>query len=115
MKKSMLLVTMLVLVLATVPAFATSYVYGSCAEIPTQEEAQQILERPTYGIAFNPTPGNPPQDLINLDPDGDGIACNNEGNFAADGDCWYEPDDVTVLYEDGNMPISQNPCGGIVF
>ena len=31
------------------------------------------------------------------------------------GNCYYDSDDVTVLYEDGNIPISQNPCDGIVF
>jgi hypothetical protein len=85
MKKPMLVVvTLAMVVAATVPSLATSYVYGSCAEIPTQEEAQQALESPTYGISPNPIPGNPPEDPINLDPDGDGIACNNDGNFAAD-------------------------------
>jgi hypothetical protein len=28
--------------------------------------------------------------------------------------CWYDPDDVIVLNEDGNIPMSENPCGGIV-
>jgi hypothetical protein len=86
LRKVTITAAMLAMVLATtVPALATSYVHGSCAEIPTQEEAQQALESSTYGIAPNPIPGNPTEDPIDLDPDGDGIACNDEGNFAGDG------------------------------
>lgn len=88
MKKTILLAVMLTMVLVvTVPAVATSYVYGSCAEIPTQEEAQQILESSTYGIA-----PYDPEDPISLDPDGDGVACNNDGNLAADGFAIVEPE-----------------------
>jgi len=31
------------------------------------------------------------------------------------GNCYYDSDDVVVLYEYGNIPLSENPCGGIVF
>lgn len=30
------------------------------------------------------------------------------------GNCYYDPDDVIVLYEYGNIPMSEDPCGGIV-
>ena len=64
-------------VLATaIPALATTYAYGSCAEMPSQELAQQTLDDPLYG-AYDPPPGDP----LGLDPDGDGIACNDGGNL----------------------------------
>ena len=67
---------MLMMVLATsASALATSYVYESCAEMATQEEAQQLLEHPNYGF-FDPV-----EDPLNLDPDSDSVACNNEGNL----------------------------------
>ena len=31
------------------------------------------------------------------------------------GNCYYDPDDVIVLYEYSNIPMSEDPCGGIVF
>jgi hypothetical protein len=85
-KKTMLPVTMLIMALAaTVPALATSWAYGSCADIPTQVEAQQILDDPNYGYDPGlPPPQGPPVDFFNLDPDGDGVACNDEGNFTAE-------------------------------
>ncbi|QIN80339.1 hypothetical protein GBA65_19475 [Rubrobacter marinus] len=65
-------------VLALAPAAgATSYVYGSCAEYPTQEEAQATLDSPAYGTNEGPGASTDP---LNLDPDGDGVACNDEGN-----------------------------------
>ena len=106
MKKTLLFVVVLAIVSATtVPALATSFVYGSCAEIPSQEEAQQILESPTYGIAPNPIPSNPPEDPINLDPEGDGIACNNEGNFTQDTHIPYieGPEYVNAIGQTSNL------------
>jgi hypothetical protein len=84
--KPMLLAAVLVLVLAaTVSALAKSWTYGSCADFPTQVEAQQILDDPNYGYDPGlPPPQGPPVDSFNLDPDGDGVACNNEGNFTAE-------------------------------
>ena len=58
-------------------AGATSYAYGSCADYPTQQEAQNTLDSSAYGT--NEAPGV--TDPLNLDPDGDGIACNNPGNL----------------------------------
>lgn len=70
-------------VLALAPvAGATSYAYGSCAEYPTQEEAQNTLDSPVYGTGE--APGGP-TDPLNLDPDGDGIACNDPGNLVGGG------------------------------
>jgi hypothetical protein len=40
---------------------------------------------------------------------------SGKAQYDNSGNCYYDPDDVTVLYEDGNIPISQTPCGGIVF
>lgn len=62
-------------VLVLAPAsWAISYAYGSCAEIPTQEMAQNTLDDPAYGMYGGDG------DELNLDPDGDGVACNNPGN-----------------------------------
>jgi hypothetical protein len=84
-KKTMLMVAMLIMVLAvTVPAVATSWAYGSCADIPTQLEAQQILDHSNYGYDPAFPPQGPPVDFFNLDPDADGMACNDEGNFTAE-------------------------------
>ncbi len=73
----------LAVVLATVtlsqPAAAASYAYGSCAEMPTQELAQETLDSPIYGT-YDPPLGDP----LNLDPDGDGIACNDVGNLVGE-------------------------------
>jgi hypothetical protein len=85
-KRPVLLVAMLILVLvATVPALAKSLTYGSCADFSTQVEAQLILNDPNYGYDPGlPRSEGPPIDVFNLDPDGDGLACNNEGNFTAE-------------------------------
>ena len=40
---------------------------------------------------------------------------SSKAQYDNSGNCYYDPDDVAVLYEDGNIPISQTPCGGIVF
>ena len=37
------------------------------------------------------------------------------GYVQEDEDCWYDPNDTIVIGPDSNIPISQNPCGGIVF
>ena len=79
MRKSLLvaaLCTTVVLALAPT-AGATSYAYGSCADYPTQQEAQNTLDAPEYGT--NEAPGV--TDSLSLDPDGDGIACNDPGNL----------------------------------
>ena len=63
-------------VLAITPAAgAVTYAYGSCAEMPTQVMAQGTLDDPTYGEYGTD------KDELNLDPDGDGVACNNPGNL----------------------------------
>lgn len=80
MKKPMFVVVMLTMVaVAIVPASAASWDYGSCADIPTYAEAQQILDDPNYGYVppLYRTPGNPGVDSLNLDPDGDSTACND--------------------------------------
>lgn len=87
MKKPMFVVVMLTMVaVAIVPASAASWDYGSCADIPTYAEAQQILDDPNYGYVppLYRTPGNPGVDSLNLDPDGDSTACNDEGNRTGD-------------------------------
>lgn len=67
-------------VLASAPAaWATSYVYGSCAEMPTQELAQGTLDDPYYSTS-PATAFGPAGDELKLDPDGDGVACNDPGN-----------------------------------
>lgn len=74
LKKVTTIAAMLVMVLATaVPASATFWDYGSCADFVSQEEAQKVLEDPNYGHydpAFVPPPGINPEDIYNLDPDG---------------------------------------------
>lgn len=66
--------------LASAPAAgATSYAYGSCAEIPTQELAQGTLDDPNYSTL------GASDDELNLDPDGDGVACNDPGNLIEGG------------------------------
>ena len=76
-------------VLALAPAAgATSYAYGSCAEIPTQELAQGTLDDPNYSNL------GADDDELNLDPDGDGVACNNPGNLVG-GEAPEEPETPT--------------------
>ena len=76
-------------VLALAPAsWATSYAYGSCAEIPTQEMAQNTLDSPDYSTL------GADEDELNLDPDGDGVACNNPGNLVG-GEAPEEPEAPT--------------------
>ena len=70
-------------VLALAPAAgATSYAYASCAEFPTQQEAQNTLDSPVYGTGEAPGAST---DTLNLDPDGDGVACNDPGNLVGGG------------------------------
>ena len=80
MRKLLLLAVLCATVtLALTPAAgATSYAYRSCAEIPTQELAQGTLESPIYGTGEAPGASTDP---LNLDPDGDGVACNDPGNL----------------------------------
>lgn len=78
----------LLLAAASPEAWATSYVYGSCAEMPTQELAQNTLDDPDYSI-FSAN-----GDELNLDPDGDGVACNNPGNLVG-GEAPEEPETPT--------------------
>ena len=66
----------LLLAAASPAAFATQYAYGSCAEMPTQELAQNTLDDPYYSIQ-----NTADEDELNLDPDGEGVACNNPGNL----------------------------------
>lgn len=100
MKKLLLLVTMLTMVMAaTIPAVATSYAYGSCADIPTYAEAQQILDDPNYGYDPAFPPQGSPVDIFNLDPDGDGVACNDEGNLTGDAQGFV-------------LPVPFDDCGG---
>lgn len=75
--------------LATAPAsWAITYSVSSCAEITTQESAQATLDDPNYGMYGGDG------DELNLDPDGDGIACNNPGNFVG-GEGVEEPEAAT--------------------
>ena len=67
--------TVLLLAAASPAAFAISYSVSSCAEIETQEMAQNTLDDPAYGSYGGDG------DELNLDPDGDGVACNNPGNL----------------------------------
>ena len=70
----------LLLAAASPAAFATQYAYGSCAEMPTQESAQATLDDPYYSVFA----ANGDEDELNLDPDGDGVACNNPGNLVGE-------------------------------
>lgn len=91
MRRLLLLGTLCAMcVLAITPAAgAATYAYGSCAEIPTQEMAQNTLDDPTYGTY------GADKDELNLDPDGDGVACNNPGNLVG-GDAPEEPECTTA-------------------
>ena len=75
MRRSLLLAALCAaVVLAIAPAAgATSYAYGSCAEMPTQELAQGTLDSPDYSTL------SASDDELNLDPDG--VACNDPGNL----------------------------------
>ncbi len=75
MRKSALVLAISAMVLSTAapPALTATYAYGSYAEMPTQELAQETLDSPIYGTC-DPPPGDP----LNLGPDGDGVACNDE-------------------------------------
>ena len=82
-------------VLALAPAsWATSYSVSSCEEIETQEMAQNTLDDPDYSI-FS---ANGDEDELDLDPDGDGVACNNPGNLIG-GKAPEEP--VCVILAEG--------------
>ena len=103
-------------VLTLAPASqATSYVYGSCAEMPTQELAQGTLDDQYYSTLG-------PEDELNLDPDGDGVACNDPGNLVG-GEGTEEPVEPTMEVTQpgspsptqyGNDPPGHRHIGGAV-
>lgn len=76
MKRLAILVAALSTVLAS-PAFALTLTFDSCADVD-QVTAQNALDSPIYQSYGDET-------LANLDPDADGIACNNAGNLAGGG------------------------------
>lgn len=84
MRRLLLLAVLCVTTVLTIApaAWATSYAYGSCAEYPSQQEAQNTLDSPVYGTGEAPGASTDP---LNLDPDGDGVACNDPGNFVGGG------------------------------
>lgn len=109
MRKSMLLAALCaVVVLAFAPAAgATSYAVAVdlCADYPTQEEAQSTLDNPAYGTGETPDLPGGATDPIGLDPDGDGVACNDPGNLVGGGSpeepvCEL-PEGCEAQYEDG--------------
>ena len=102
MKKPVFVVVMLTMVaVAIVPASAASWdYYGSCADIPTYAEAQQILDDPNYGYYPAFPPQGSPIDSLNLDPDRDSLACNDEGNRTGDAQGFV-------------LPVPFDDCGGL--
>ena len=98
-------------VLALAPAAgATSYAYGSCAEMPTQELAQGTLDSPDYSTL------SASDDELHLDPDGDGVACNDPGNLVG-GEAPEEPveppaevtqPETPTQYEQPGTPTQRN-------
>ena len=106
MKRLMSILAMLALMLAgaSPAAWATSYVYESCDQIPSQEEAQGTLDDPAYGTGE--APGGP-TDPLNLDPDGDGVACNNPGNLVGGGAAPDSPADD----DDGGLTPEEAAAG----
>ena len=122
MKKTILLVAMLLV--PTIPALAqeyspSKYVNDEASLYPYCSPFGGILEcaPPSSGFSSGHTKdvaGELQYGGEARPMQGGASPVPRPGYVQWDEDCWYDPDDVVVLYEYGNIPMSENPCGGIV-
>ena len=98
MLRKLTIIAAVLALVACVPALARSIGFATCADLDPAV-AQGTLEDPAYNLdIYEPDP-------LNLNPDGDGIACNNEGNYTMGGPDGEIPEDLEEL------PVALPPVG----